>query len=276
MSLSAVTEQFIVVQLFTSVMSLNSSAPSTAVKSDWTLLRILIALKERGGGGVTEISEEFGLAKSTVHDHLRTLHDAEFVVKKDNKYYVGLRFLDFGEVARQQRANHELIREKVNLLAEQTGERAQFIVEEHGHGIYLDLATGDQAVQTNARTGKRVALNASSAGKSILAHLPRERVEGIIEDEGLSAETPDSITDVDTLFEELERIRERGYAVNREESVVGLHAVGAPIKGSNGTILGGLSISGPAHRLKGEWFNDEIPNILLGAVNEIELNIAFP
>nr|WP_321169935.1 IclR family transcriptional regulator C-terminal domain-containing protein [Salinigranum rubrum] len=85
--------------------------------------------------------------------------------------------------------------------------------------------------------------------------------------------TPHTITDHDEFFSQLDTIRERGYAFNDEESIQGLRAVGVPIRGKEHEILGALSVSGPTHRLKGDWYTEDIPDLLLGVSNELELNI---
>lgn len=252
-----------------------TSETGRTVKSDEKLLEIVLALKRMGGAGVTELADELGIAKSTAHSHLKTLLKYEFVVNENGQYHVGLRFLDLGETARHRKKEYQPIKSKVDELATQTDERAQFIVPDHGHGVYLYRAIGSHAVQTDSRIGKRIPLNASSAGKSILAFTPEERVQEIIEMHGLPAQTENTITDPNVLWDELKTIRERGHAINKEESTVGLRAVGVPVLGSDGRVLGALSVSGPTHRLKGEWFETEIPDMILGAVNEVELNITF-
>lgn len=252
-----------------------TGATGRTVKSDETLLEIVLALKRMNGAGVTELADELGIAKSTAHSHLKTLLKYEFVVVENGRYHVGLRFLDIGETARHRKEEYQRIKNKVEELATQTDERAQFIVADHGYGVYLYRAIGSHAVQTDSRIGKRIPLNASSAGKSILAFMPEEDVQAVIDRHGLPAQTGNTITDPDELWDELETIRERGHAINKEESTVGLRAVGVPIIGPDSTVLGALSVSGPTHRLKGEWFETEIPDMILGAVNEVELNITF-
>lgn len=245
------------------------------VQSDRRLLQILITLKELDGAGVTELAEHLDLAKSTVHNHLTTLHDAKFLTKEGTEYHLGLRFLDLGVNARLHRRESERIKRKVESLADQTDERAQFIVEEHGYGVYLYRSRGEKAVSTDSQIGRHIPLHSSSAGKAILANIPRERVQEIVDDVGLSAVTEHTITDRDDLLDELETVREQGYAVNNEESTVGLRAVGAPIRRPDGSVVGALSISGPTHRLKGDLFEREFTDLVRGAANEIELNISF-
>jgi DNA-binding IclR family transcriptional regulator len=87
--------------------------------------------------------------------------------------------------------------------------------------------------------------------------------------------TDRTITDEDELFAELDRVRERGYSTNNEENIEGIRAVGVPVMHSEGRPIGALSISGPVHRMKGEWFDREIPDLLLGTTSELQLNIAY-
>lgn len=253
----------------------DGSPGGTTVKSDQRLLRIVRGLEELGGAGVTELADHVEFPKSTVHNHLTTLHQAEFVTKDAGEYHLGLRFLELGELARQRRTRTDQIRQKVTEIAEQTQERAQFIVEEHGRGVYVHRFTGEKAVSTDSRLGRHVSIHASSAGKAILAHLPEERVDWIAETKGLERLTENTITDPAELKEELSLIRERGYATNDEENVVGLRAVGAPILGADDDVVGAISVSAPTHRLTGDLYESEFPDLVRGATNEIELNITF-
>lgn len=247
---------------------------SGMVNSDRRLIRILTGLAELDGAGVTELAEHVGLPKSTVHNHLSTLHTEEFVSKDGTKYRLGLRFLDLGETARLNRTESDHIEGKVDDLARQTEERVQFIVEEHGYGVYLYVSRGEKAVSTDSRIGRHIPLHATSAGKAILAHLPEERVNHTV-DMGLSPVTEHTLTDIEDLLAELETVREKGYATNIQENTMGLRAVGAPILRPDRSVVGAISISGPTHRLKGEIFETILPDLVRGATNEIELNISF-
>lgn len=237
--------------------------------------RVVSALRELNGARVTELAEHTGLANSTVHRHLNTLYGMGYVVKEGDVYDVGLGFLDVGEYARNRKEAYGLARPKVEELAEETNERCQFMVEEHGRAVYVYVATGTNAVTTDARIGNRLYLHTTSVGKSILAHLPDRRVEGILDRWGLPAQTDRSITSREELYEELQRVREEGVAYNRGGNVEGLRSVGCPLLGPDGTVLGAVSISGPTHRMKGEKYDEQLPGLLLGAANEIELKLEY-
>lgn len=243
------------------------------VDSVRTALSVVQALQDRGGAGVSEVADALDLAPSTVHAHLKTLEREQFVAQEGEQYHVGLRFFDVGGQAATRRPVYEYAVEKVEKLAEMTGERAQFIVEEHGRGYYLTTASAEQDVPLIAQIGRQRPLHSSAAGKAILAAMPRERVEAIADRWGLPALTEHTITDEEALFAELERVREQGYALNDEETTKGLKAVGAAIEDSDGDVVGAVSLATPSNRMQNRETETDLANQVLGIANEIELNI---
>lgn len=229
---------------------------------------------KRDGTQVTELADELDLAKSTVHQHLATLCNEGYAIKEDGKYYVGLRFLSIGEYARERHEGYRLAKPLVQQLVDETDERAQFFVEEHRRAIYLYTEAGERAVTANRQTGELRYLHSSAGGKAILAYLDQSDIEDVLKKWGLPRETEHTITDPDELYNELEVVRDQGYSVNKEESIPGLWAIGVPVV-VNGQIIGAFSVSGPRHRIETNWFYEELPSLLLGTANELELKIKY-
>lgn len=245
------------------------------VKTATTAFAILEHLKNYGPHGPTALAGELGLAKSTVHRHLKTLEQEGYVVPDEDGYRIGLRLLDFGIYARNEHPLYSVAQPKVDELAEQTGEKVWCITEEQGRGVHLYGAGGHQSVRTPARDGTRTYLHQIAAGKAILSAFSDDRVTAIIDQHGLPAKTPHTITDSETLREELVTTRERGFALNREEIVPKLHAIGVAITDTDGAPVGALSISGPSNRLTDERLSGDLADLLLGAANEVEINLNF-
>jgi DNA-binding IclR family transcriptional regulator len=222
---------------------------------------------------VTELAEDLGLAKSTVHDHLSTMVEKEYLVKNGSSYQLGLKFLNHGIRSRECLGVLPTVQPHLEQVANETGEIAWFLVEEYGRGVYLSKAKGDRAVQPYGTVGDRVDLHNIAAGKAILAHLPDERVRAIIDGHGLESRTSETITDPDRLLEELESVRETGVAFNDEESIVGHRAVASPVRPAD-RLIGAIVVSGPKKRIQGELFADELPAIVSGTANAIELELA--
>jgi len=247
-------------------------APRTVAAVDKTC-KILEAIHTLEGAGVTELADHLDISKGTVHTHLATLNENGFVVKKDTTYRPSLRFLDIGEDVKNDRQLYQVAQEEIQELAEETDTRVQIGVQEFGYVVPIAIALGEHAIAPPTRVGKREYLHCIASGKAILAHLPQERVEEIIDQHGLPARTPYTITEPDELYEELERVREEGVAFNDEEKIEGLRAVGAAILSDTGRVLGSLSASGPISGMKGERFREEIPQAVSNVANTIELNI---
>jgi len=247
-----------------------------AVTTVETSLTILDGLQELDGASISGLAQHLDIAKSTVHRHLHTLYENEYVVRDEDRYHVGLKFLAVGGTAKNRNPLWERVSPVISKLAEQTGERALFTVEEHGRGFFIHRNTGENAVPTNQQSLASYGLHTIASGKAILAHLPEQRIVEILDDKGLPAVTDNTISSRETLFEELERVRRDGIAFNDGESIDGLRAVAVPLMGSEGVVHGAISISGSNHRLTGEYYEDELPNLLYRTANELELSIELP
>jgi IclR family transcriptional regulator, acetate operon repressor len=245
------------------------------VQASITTLQIVVALKHLEGAGVTKLAAHLGLPKSTVHNHLQTLLQSEFVVFDGETYRVGLRFLDFGEFVRERIPLLEAAEDELAKLAEETGELAHLMIEEHGRGVYVSQAKSTDAVNTSIHVGKRVHLHQTSAGKAILAHTPDDKLDEILDRHGLERKTRETITDRGELEEELEAIRERGYAYDDEEWHRGLRCVAAPIRDMDNNAIGGVSVAAPLGRTREERYRTELPEAVLSTANVIELNMEY-
>jgi len=232
---------------------------NTKIKSVDASLDIVETLTGDGPMTITELAETLERSPSNVLAHLRTLRERGFAVKEDDQYRPGLRYY---EVGNKTKGNYPLYvhgTEPADELADDTGEYVWLMVEEQGRGYYLYKSGGEDAVESGAYTmGSRWHLNSTASGKVVLAHMDEERFDDVIDTHGLKSMTPNTITDREELKRELETIREQGFARDREESAVGIRGVAAPVRGLDG-VIGTVSISGPASRIEGEYFQEKLP-----------------
>lgn len=238
-------------------------------------LDILEFLREHREATVSTVASELKMSKSTAHRHLRTLEGRGYLVECDAGFRLGLKFLDLGESTKREYPAYRLAGEKVDELAAEVDERVQFMVEEHGRAVYVHQKSGRHAVEADTYPGKRVPIHASAAGLAILAEFTEDRINRIIERHSLTKRTTKTITNHEALNHTLENTRERGYSLNDQGIIEGLRAVGAPVLGPDGQVIGGLSISGPLNRMQNERLDDQLLPLLLGATNELELNIKY-
>lgn len=246
----------------------------TPVKTTGIVFDVVEALLELETARFTELVNHMEMPKSTLHDHLRTLESMDVVIKDDDGYRVGSRFLEIGAQARRQQPIHEAGRPEVEELAEKTGEHASLLIPERGRAVLLYVAKGSDAVNLDAYAGLPTPLHASAAGKVMLAHLSEARIDTIIREHGLQSYTPRTITDPERLKEELEEIRQQGYATDTNELVVGVKSVAAPVL-NHGEVVGAVAVGGPTNRMRGERFEETLPDPLLSASNIIELNLTY-
>lgn len=245
------------------------------VRTTEKTLALIEELRNRGPCGVTELTEGLEMGKSAVHNHLTTLQQHGYVLKEDDEYKLGLKFLEVGGYSRKSMEFYQVAEPEVKSLAAETGELANLLVEEQGMGVYLMRSKGEKAVDLDTYAGLRTYLHTTALGKAILAHLPEERVDEIIEQRGLERVTPQSVGTREELFDVLENVRERGYALDDGERLEGLRCIAAPVKRSSGEVMGSISISAPATRVSDEDFHGELPERVLSAANVIELNINY-
>lgn len=246
------------------------------IQSTETSFTLLKRIKEVGSISVSDLATEVERPKSTVHRHLSTLVNLGYLQKEDNEYRLSLQFLDFGVKAREQYPLYSVIKPEVDKLVEDTGERAQVMVSEGDNGTYIYQRTGDRGITTDSHVGKRVSLHSVASGKSYLAHLPENRVHEILDQTGMPAITSNTITDKERLFDELETIRERGYAFNDEENGLGVRAVGAPIcRDDDGMVIGALSFAAPKTRLRGDLYRETIPERVSDTATVLGVRVTY-
>ena len=245
------------------------------IKSAETTLQILETIRDLDGAGVAELAAELDRPTSTVHNYLRTLEQTEYLTKEDDTYRVSLRFLGLGKHLEDRLTIRQIAKPEVDELAERTGELASLLVEEHNKGVYAYLHSGEKAVHLDAHPGMRTYLHQTALGKAILSEYGEEKVASVIDDHGLPRASPNTITDRDELLAELEDVRDRGYAIDRGERVSGIRCVAVPINPFGDEPCGAISVSGPKSRVKGEFFEEELPQLVEEAADIIEINLRF-
>ncbi|WP_126662562.1 IclR family transcriptional regulator [Haloterrigena salifodinae] len=249
------------------------------VKTTKTSLAVVRTVRDNDGATLSELADQLEVAKSTIHNHLHTLIEEGFLVREGDTYHVGLQFLPFGEHARDRNPLYAAARRRVYSLAEKSGNEADFIVEENGRAYSLEYAIGESTPRGLSesgpfRAGNRFYMHNCASGKAILASMPEAHVREIIGRWGLPATTEDTITDEAALFDELEAVRERGYATNNEELIEGYRSIGASITSPDGEVVGAFSIGGPTYRMAvDESTTEEIGQLLVDEIDALETEL---
>ncbi|GLZ45416.1 IclR family transcriptional regulator [Actinomycetospora sp. NBRC 106375] len=225
----------------------DQALPTYAIESVDKALQILVMLRERRRVRVVDVGEELGVARSTAHRLLATLAHRGFVVRdpRDRSYRGGPELLGLGAVGEVDL--RAAAGEHVRALSARLRETVNVMVLEGASCRFLDGVAGERPLGTRVRTGAVLPAHIVSGGKALLAELPPREVDALF-GSSLRRITPATIVDVDALHAELRRIREQGYAVNREESEPGLSAVAVVVRAGTRAV-GAVAVSAPTQRL---------------------------
>ncbi len=235
------------------------------VQSVERTLDILEALVELGSEvGLVEISQAVSLPLATVHRLLGTLIQRGYVKqnRQNRKYSLGFRALQMGSDMRQRFTLRLEARPFLQRLVQHCGESANLAVLDDGEVVYIDQAQSTRILRMFTQIGNRLPAHSTGSGKVMLAFASPDVVEGIVRRYGLARRTPRTIVDFEAFREELERIRQRGYAIDDEEHEEGVRCVAAPVRDQSGQVIASLSVSGPVTRLNDRQMNAVIPEVM--------------
>ncbi|MFI0906444.1 IclR family transcriptional regulator [Streptomyces sioyaensis] len=228
-------------------------AGAGSVQSVDRAVSVLEILAKLGEAGVTEISEELGVHKSTAFRILGVLENRGLVEqeKERGKYYLGAGVLRLAGAAAIRLDISQEGQPVCRALAEDTGETANIAVLDGDAAVNIMQARGSAAVTAYNWLGRRTPLHATASGKVLLAHLPAQRREALVTRK-LPRFTEHTLTTAAGLREQLTAALADGFACTSEELEIGLNAVAAPVWAHDGAVIGAIGLSGPAYRMERE------------------------
>ena len=233
-----------------------------------TSIRLLEMVSEREGATLRELVTETGLAKSTVYKHLSTLRANDLLVKRGERYLLGLHHLTLGKQAVGMRDSYRVVEQRIDELRNQIEADIDFTVEENGRLILVSEATRTMS-ESIFVPGNEFYLHSTAAGKAILASYSAERVDEILDRHGLPERTSKTIQCRSELEAELEAVREAGYALNDGECMDGYRSVGSVIVNPDGSVLGAISVGAPAYRIDRARLEDDFSELVREATAEV-------
>ena len=200
--------------------------------------------------GVTSISRQVGIHKSTVSRLLSALREEGFVEQnpENGKWRLGLGLLGLAGAVLERIDLHKVALTPLRILSTQTQETINITVLDGNECVTIESITSPKSIQHTGRPGRRTPLHCTSTGKVFLAFLTPEEWDVLLSDTLLPC-TENSIVDRGTLEQALEPVREQGYAIAHEEYEEGLSAIAAPIRDHTGRVVATVSISGPSYRM---------------------------
>lgn len=260
-------------------MSVMTKQSKNIVKTTKRSLAIVDIIQKMDGATLAELVAHFGLSKNTVYKHLTTLEEQGYLTKEGEVYHIGLKFHNRGEYARCRKKEYAIAAEKTQQLSDIMNEEAEFTVENDGRGISIYESYHPRnpyqendgfSDKTLNHSGTYFHLHSFAAGKAILARLPNEQIKQIVAQWGLPERTENTITTKAELFNEVESVREQGYALSDEEFGNGLRGVGRWVNNSNGSLIGAIAAIVPTYRIQDDTFTEEVPRTVVQIAEELE------
>jgi IclR family transcriptional regulator, KDG regulon repressor len=199
---------------------------------------------------VAEISDKLGLTIPTTQRILKALVTKKFLSQKGRtgRFELGLRVFELGSVV-ISRLN--LVHQSKSILIrlrDETRETVHLVIVDGDEMLYVERVDSSDAFGVLSPVGLRRFLASGSLGKAILSTYSDSMVSKHLKEHDLIPYTPNSIIDRAVYIRELRKVRERGFAIDREELIHGICGVASPIRGEDGVALGGVAVAFPALR----------------------------
>jgi DNA-binding IclR family transcriptional regulator len=225
---------------------------------------------------LAELAARTGIPRATAFRLLATLEEEGFVVKEAGEYRPGFKCFIVGNVAAAGLDLRKEARPQLMSLRDDTGETAQVAILESWQVVYLERVLSRQAVgYMTSRAGAILPAYCTGLGKVLLAYRPEHEVVVWAQTQTFKALTPNTITTVDRMVDELRAIRDRGYAIDDQEREVGVRCIAAPIRDHEGEVVAALSVAGPGDRMPRQLVGSEMATRVLAAAGAISARLGY-
>jgi len=199
-----------------------------------------------------DVAAHLGLPKPTVYRMIENFAAQGFLRRdfSSKRLAIGPRLADFAFEILHASIRYAPRRTILNGLVEEVGETANIGALEGGDIVYLDRVEAKHwPLRLNFHIGSRVPLHCTAIGKLFLAYMPERQRNALLDRLDLHQLTPHTITSVEGLQAELARIRMDGLSVDREEYIMGVVCIAAPIFNGKGEMQAGVAVQSPAARM---------------------------
>jgi len=215
---------------------------------------------------MSEIGAKLSLTRSNVNKLLATLEGFGYVEynRYTGNFRLGVKTFQISQAYINKLNLIEISVQILTMVKEKLNESVYISVLRDGNVVYLNMVESDHAVRVLPRIGNLGPAYATATGKAQLAYKPQHEIEKLYKD-GLRKVTENTIDNLKDLEAELEKVRERGYAIDNEEYETDVRCIGAPVFNFMNDIIGGISISAPVERLSEERIKKEVAPVVVDA-----------
>lgn len=217
------------------------------VKSVDKALRIVQLFINSESLSFTEICQQADLPKATAFNLIETLEVHKYLHRNPNgRYALGRTLLELGNLYTSRLHLRDIAYPIMQRMSEITNQTSQLTMLSDLNVVYLEKVDSSGLIQLNTRIGSTFPAHCTATGKIMLAFLPEDELNSLLQNRPLTKMTAYTITDKDALKENLAETRRNGYSVDNRESNDQIMAFGAPIRDSSGKVIAGISLTGLA------------------------------
>ncbi len=250
-----------------------------AVRAVDKALRILETLGgESGDFGLVELSRQLAIEKSTLHRLLGTL-EARGFVRRDPlslRYSLGIRMLELGTAVTARSALGRAAASALDRLAVRSRQTVNLAVLDGDEILYVAKRESPDPLRLTVEVGRCLPAYCTALGKAMLAFRPAAEVRRLFgRKKRFRQFTSNTIIDPRHLLEQLDEVRRTGVAVDREELILGLRCLAAPVLDFTGHAIAAMSISAPAMTL-GDERSAEVRSMLMEAAAQVSKALGGP
>jgi len=219
--------------------------------------------------GLSEIARRSALPKATVHRLAGQLVDHGFLERDGDGYRLGVLLFELGQRVPRSRVLRDAALPFLEDLFVASRETVHLAVQVGTNVMYIDKLVGHSSGRTPSEVAGRFPLHCTATGKAILANLPAEELDEYV-CRPLGRITRHTIVVPDVLRADLVAARRAGWAVEREETMIGYVSVAAPIFDRAGRPLGALSVTAPSRRFDPDRFGPTVRTAARGLTRVLQ------
>jgi DNA-binding IclR family transcriptional regulator len=217
-----------------------------------------------------------GFPKSTIHHILSTLLPYEYVSQEPEtqKYSLGFKFLHIGNFILDNLDTRKIAHKYLLQLHQECAEAVHLAILRNKKVVYIDQINKSDGLCLASYVGFYTDPHAAAGGKVLLAELPARKIKEIYQGRSLKKYGKNTITRFDELMNELERIREQGYAIDDEEYYEGVRCVAAPIR-AGGQVVAAVSITGSVFTMTMERINNKLKGLVVETADKVSSEMSW-
>jgi len=215
-------------------------------------LAVLELFREYEELGSSEVAAIMGIGKSTAFRLLSTLENRRYLIKlPNNKYGLGIKLFSLGQIVKKRLSIKNVIHPYLLELSKISGETTHLVVwYDELNVIFIDKVLSSAAIRMDSYEGFILPAYFTGSGKALLSTLPDDKVYEYARNTKFVQRMPNTINSAARLYQEIDIIRQKGYALDNEESEPGLFCLAVPLVDKMNITQCAVSISGPALRMK--------------------------